>query len=114
MSRRNLLSYISGGVIASGHAVKFGANESTILNGDGSGFGVAMNDAERAGLQVDVALAQDAKVRLGGDVVFGDSLKIASTGKFVKANPTDKAFAIALESGAADELISVEIDRHTA
>lgn len=73
----------------------------------GNAFGVVTEQYEG---HVSVAVfggnAGPVEVKAGGSITMGDLLKAnASTGLFTAATATDVANAVALEAGAADELV---------
>lgn len=73
--------------------------------------GIQQSASTAAEDQVEVALpGGGGKVTLGGSVVFGDFLTADASGKAVATtSAADRVIAVAMQDGAADDVIGVEV-----
>lgn len=105
-------TYLAGGTIVKGHAVKLSAEDTVIectANGDHS-LGIAQS-AATTGQSVEVALpGGGGKAVLGEDVTIGASLVSHTDGTLVKVNATtDFVVAMATVAGSSGNTIGVEV-----
>lgn len=105
-------AYKAGGTIALGHAVKMSADDTVVectANTDAA-IGVAMNNAA-SGERVEVALPGGGyKMVCSENITRGKKLVPHTDGTAAQANAAgDRIVAMALASGAAGDLIPVEV-----
>jgi hypothetical protein len=72
-----------------------------------------LNNAPDAGEVAEVVLTGVQKVRLGGTVARNDGIGTDATGKGIKAAAGALVYGVALESGVADQIISVALNSVT-
>jgi hypothetical protein len=72
-----------------------------------------LNNAPDAGEEAEVVLTGVQKVRLGGTVARNDGIGTDATGKGIKAAAGALVYGVALESGVADQIISVALNSVT-
>lgn len=112
-AKSNTLTFIAGGTITKGQAIKPGADRRTVLASvlaTSKNFGVAMNDAG-IGDNVEVALpGGGAKGKINGAVFFGDMLVPDNTGNLITTTTTgDRYVAVAMEDAVQGDLSSIHI-----
>ena len=113
-SQPRIVSFLAGGTIVSGHAVKLSAAAGdTVIectaNGDKS-IGIAQSAAS-SGQVVEVAVnGGGAKAKLGEAVTYGNHLVSHTDGTLVMVNATsDFVVAQAMQSGSSGDIIAVEV-----
>jgi hypothetical protein len=111
----NALNFVAGATVNAYRAVKFGADDNTVIQGAAATdttIGVNQSpQAALAGQPVMVALQGIGTIELGGTVVRGDLLSVDSVGRGVVslAAPTDRVIGVALQSGGSGAFIQVSI-----
>jgi len=93
-----------------GLAVKLDANGKAVLATDDTAIGILRNDG-KSGEEVGVAVFGEAKAKLAGAVNAGDQLMATAGGAMQVVTDGKKAIAVALESGSANDIIAVVVDR---
>lgn len=92
--------------------VKHGADGKKVVGAgaDEKSVGILMN-APKSGEQAEVAVAGGAKLKSGGTIGLGASIRSDAAG-VGKAVTSGFAHAIAMDSAVANDIIPVLIDRH--
>ena len=87
---------------------------SNVLLGVTNELGIKSDDVSKGAL-VDVVLGGIAQVKLGGTVSEGDELTTSSSGKALKAQPSQgnitRVIGVAFKAGVAGDVIPMLIDR---
>jgi len=92
------------------HAVKIGAtNTIALCNAAGEAAYGILQDKPSSGRVGSVGIAGQSKAIVGGTVAAGDRLTVDANGKLVVGYGADRAIALALEAGNANDIIEVEL-----
>lgn len=108
------LTFLAGGVIARGQAVKIGADNKHVVAGAGntdSLIGIAQNAAAAAEDPVEVALPGSGGVALAKETITAGKLLTSNAdGALEQTNASgDRFVAMAMEDAVAGDIFSVEV-----
>ena len=106
-------TYISGAAISQFTFVAGPASDGQIDPcGDGArAVGVALNSATGAGQAVTVAYDGRVTVKAAGNITRGAAVASDASGEAVAAASTDVILGYALEAGADNQIITIELSR---
>lgn len=107
------ITFLAGGAIVKGTAVKFGADSKHVVVSAGptdNAFGIAQNDAAAAEDLVEVAMnGGGAKALAQATVALGAKLASHTDGKLRTAVATENVIAFAMESAVVGDIFAVEV-----
>lgn len=111
----NIQTFIAGGVILKGHAVKISANDGkTVVEctaGTDKGCGIAQNDAAASGDFVEVALSGGgAKAKAQTTIAIGDMLASHTDGTLLPTTTAnDRVLGHAMEAAVVGDIFSMMV-----